>query len=133
MFNKKIVLIFSICLSAWEIRAEEIFETPHLIEELEVAHFENEVETMDHLIAFTEKNLIVQKKLRNLIFEFKKMKDCFFKGDQTKKHSFKMVKTASQILQLIHENYFQQLYSPEYLEELALFSSIAEKNKPVCP
>ena len=133
MLNKKIILLLSSCFFVSGIKAEVVSEDINRAEDIDIVHYENEVETMDHLISVTEQHLNAQKKLRNLIAEFKKQKDRFFKGAQTKKHSFKMVKTASQILHLIHENYLQQLYSPEYLEELTMFSSIAEKNKPVRP
>ncbi len=123
-----IISLFSACLSGAHAK-----EVPALDPEIVASPAEDEVETMRHLIAVTEQQLAVQKQLRNVMAEFKKQKDRFFKGDQSNKHSFKMVKTASAILQIINDNHLQHLCSSEYLEELTLFSSIAGKNTPARP
>lgn len=102
-------------------------------EETSLSVTEDEIEVLDQLIAATDRKAVAQKKLRNVMIDFKKQKERFFKGDQTKKHSFLMVKTASQILRVIQENHLQHLFASDYLEELALFSSIAEKQNPTSP
>lgn len=129
--NRNLILIISLfatCLAG--VNAKEV---PAIDPEIVASPAEDELETMKHLITVTEQQLAVQKQLRNLMAEFKKQKDRFFKGDQSNKHSFKMVKTASTILQIINDNHLQHLCSSEYLEELTLFSSIAGKNTPARP
>jgi hypothetical protein len=126
----KYIILILVLLSSIEAKAEEFGLDP---EERIVAPAEDEVETLQHLIALTEHQLTVQKQLRNLMTDFKKQKDRFFKGDQSRKHSLKMVKTARNILQIVTESHLQHLYSSEYMEELTLFSSIAGKNTPCRP
>jgi hypothetical protein len=104
-----------------------------ILEEKSPAFLEDEAEVLDQLIAANEKRLATQKVLRDLMVEFKQQKDEFFLGNQTKRHAFAMVSNARQILGIIKQEHLSYLFSPEYLEELVFFSSIAGKSAPVRP
>jgi len=93
----------------------------------------NEIQVVDDLIALTEAQLVVQKQVKELMIEFKKHRDLFEKGDQTKNQAYLMVKMASQLLGVIKDNHLQQIFSLPYMEELTFFSSIAGKNAPIRP
>ncbi len=90
----------------------------------------DELTILDGLIKRTQKQLETQSKLKDLMIQFKVQKKVFIQGNQSKQHSFDMVKTASKILDILSDEQLRHLFSTEYLEELALFSSIANKSKP---
>lgn len=94
---------------------------------------EDEVAAVEHLIQITSIQLEKQKELKALMLEFREQQDTFFQGDQSKAHASKMVGTAHKILEMIKQSRIQHLFSSEYLEELALFSSIASKTAPARP
>ena len=103
------------------------------LEEPPLTAVEDEVARIDHLIAATEEKLDQQKALRKLILLLHDQEEQFFKGDQSKAHAKKMVDSARQILEIIQKSHLEHLFSSEYLEELALFSSIAGKTSPARP
>lgn len=103
------------------------------VEEPFVQASEDEIARIDHLIEATQVKLQQQKELKELVRLFQQQEERFFKGDQSKGHAAKMVSTARQILERIKEAHLEHLFSSEYLEELALFSSIAGKSTPKRP
>lgn len=92
-----------------------------------------ELQTLDNLIASTERQLVIHKELRALIAHFQKQQELFHEGEQTKELAVQMVQTASQILRLAEENQMMHLFTPFFIEELKLFSGIAKKKQPVLP
>ena len=94
---------------------------------------EDEILAVENLIVVTESQLQKQKELKNLIVLFEQQKQLFMKGDQSKSLAGRLLKNASQILSLVKENHLQHLFPSEYMEELALFSSMAAKKRPVAP
>lgn len=97
------------------------------------AFADEEIAAVDHLIASTQKHLSIQHSLKEKMIQFNDQKERFILGEQSKQHATKMVHTAKEILKIIKDEKLQYLFSSQYLEELALFSSIAEKNKPSRP
>lgn len=96
--------------------------------------FANENETqIKQLIENTAKQLEAQKKLQQLMLEFNAQKEDFILGNQTKPHAARMVKSAKTILDTITTEKLKYLFTTDYLEELAFFSSIAEKKTPSPP
>lgn len=91
---------------------------------------QDELSILESLLIRTLKQLDNQKKLKDLMIQFKIQKKVFAQGNETKQHAFEMVKTASQILDLLSDEQLKHLFPSEYLEELALFSSIANKSRP---
>src|ERR1700722_2575045 len=90
----------------------------------------DEIQAIDNLIVASEKQLKTQKELKQDIILFETQKEIFLKGEQTLDHAGRMIKTATFILTSISDNHLQYLFSFEYLEELALFSSIGAKKGP---
>lgn len=94
---------------------------------------DNEIAVMDRLITATSQQLEEQKALETLMRLFRVQKQQFIEGNETKQQAGLIVKTARQILEKIEELHLQHLFSSEYMEELALFSSIAGKTAPRRP
>lgn len=103
------------------------------VEEKHLHVTEDEVKTVDHLIEATAQKLEQQKELKALMLLFQQQEERFFRGDESKEHAAKMVRSARQILDLIQKAHLEHLFTSEYLEELALFSSIAGKNAHARP
>lgn len=131
----KFTVLFSLIFPLVFAIAEEttFFKRNSLSEKINVNPIEDEIVLIEDLLRSTEKQLEIQKKLKILMIEFKKQKDLFIKGLQSKKHASLMVVTASKIMDLISSGHLQHLFSSEYLEELALFTSIANKHRPSSP
>lgn len=103
------------------------------LEETSLAVIEDEVARVDHLIDATRIKLSQQQELKEMILLFRDQEEEFFRGNQSKSHAKKMVDSARRILEIIKSAHLEHLFSSEYLEELALFSSIAGKNSPTRP
>ena len=88
----------------------------------------DEVKIIDQLIFSTQKQLEDEKKLRELMLQFKDQIEEFVQGKQTKTHASQMVRTARQIYEMISANHIEHLFPKDYLDELTFFSSIAGKN-----
>ena len=95
-----------------------------------LAKEEDDLQTIDNLIASTERQLVIYKDLHRLIAEFQAQQDLFHKGPQTKELAAQMVQTASQILQTAQEHQLLYLFTPFFVEELKLFSAISKKKTP---
>lgn len=91
---------------------------------------EDELVIIDGLINRTHKQLEMQKSLKDLMIQYKVQKEIFTQGNHSKPHAFEMVKTARKILDTLDVEKMKHLFPSDYLEELALFSSIANKNRP---
>jgi predicted ABC-type ATPase len=94
---------------------------------------EDEVAAMNHLLENTSHQMEVQRQMRQLMLDFRRQKEEFVQGNQTKSHAAQMVRTARQIYESVTAHHLQYLFSQEYLEELLFFSSIAGKNRVKSP
>jgi hypothetical protein len=94
---------------------------------------EDEVKIVDQLITATETQLETQKHLKELMLQFKKQREEFIQGNQTKPHAARMVRTARQIYEIITANHLEHLFAKDYLDELTFFSSIAGKTAVTKP
>lgn len=88
---------------------------------------DDEVKVIEQLIAATSRQLEMQKQMKELMLQFKKQREEFVQGNQTKSHASKMVRTARQIYEMIASNHLEHLFAKDYLDELTFFSSIAGK------
>jgi hypothetical protein len=93
----------------------------------------DETKAVDRVMELTQKQLMMEQELKELIIVFEKQQDEFFNGNQTKEHASNMVMTADKILDLIEENQLSSLFSTIFLEELKRFSMIARKSTPARP
>lgn len=93
-----------------------------------------ELKILDDLIATSERQLVLQKKLRTLIVEFHLQQDLFYEGSEndqkTKELASKMVDTAGQILQTSEDHHYIHLFPAFFIEELKLFANISKKKTP---
>ncbi len=89
---------------------------------------DDEIKVIDQLIAATTSQLETQKHLRVLMIQFKKQREEFVQGNQTKAHAGKMVRTARQIYEIITANHLEHLFAKDYLDELTFFSFDRRKN-----
>ncbi len=117
-----VLLLLSLSLFAYE----PIEEKEPLLSQVEIA-------VLDQLISTSEQKLQVQKKLKGRMQELQAQRDAFLAGNQTKRHSYKMVHTAKEILEIIEQEHLGHLFSKEYLDELIVFTSIAGRASPVRP
>jgi hypothetical protein len=104
-----------------------------VVEEKAAPLFENEISSLEQLIKVNEKRLVAQKELKVKMERFKKQKEEFLLGNQSKSHTFSMVSTAREILVSVKEEHLSYLFATDYLEELLFFSSIAAKSVPIKP
>lgn len=88
---------------------------------------ENEIVTVEKLIVLTSQELEAQKRLKEIMQQFGRLKQQFTQGDESPSHAGKMVRMARQIYQMIEAHHLDHLFSSEYLEELAFFTSISSK------
>ncbi len=94
---------------------------------------QDEVKIIDRMIAATESQLETQKRLKEMMLQFNQQMDEFIKGNQTKAHTGRMVRTARQIYVTITESHLEHLFAKDYLDELTFFSSIAGKTAVTRP
>ena|ERR1700722_220755 len=88
---------------------------------------DDEVKVIDQLITATARELEAQKQMKELMLQFKRQREEFVQGNQTKVHAGKMVRTARQIYELVTSHHLEHLFAKDYLDELTFFSSIAGK------
>ena len=62
---------------------------------------EDEVKTIDQLISATAQQLEAQKQVKELMLQFKKLREEFIQGNQSKSHASRMVRTARQIYEML--------------------------------
>ncbi|MGE5196631.1 MAG: hypothetical protein ACM3JI_04815 [Anaerolineae bacterium] len=93
----------------------------------------DEVTALDEIIDLSEKQLSNYKHLRHLILEFKNQKEQFLEQNLPKKQVSHMLKTSKEILEIITSSKINHFFPNEYLDELAVFSSVASKKSPVRP
>lgn len=88
----------------------------------------DEQTALTELIATTERQLEIQKRLKILIVNFDAQQEQFYQGEQTKELASEMVDTASKILKIAEENQLLHLLPPFFVEELKMFAGIAKKS-----
>ena len=128
MQRTKVKFLLNLCLllTVQAIAAE-------VVEEKTAPLFENEVASLQQLIAVNEKRLLAQKELKAKMEHFRKQKEEFWLGNQSKSHTFSMVSNAREILVAVKEEHLSYLFATDYLEELLFFSSVAAKSVPIRP
>ena len=93
----------------------------------------DEIAVVSELVERTERQLLLQKQLKNLMSDLNNQERVFLEGNESKIHVSLMTDTALQILKLIEENHYADLFPSPYMEELRLFAKIAQKKTPSKP
>lgn len=86
-----------------------------------------EISRIDTLILATQQSLEGQKKLRELVAEYKKTQETYLKHPQDNDLLLKLVKSAHRTLEAIKENHLIQTFDPEFINELTVLSQAASK------
>lgn len=89
----------------------------------------SELPQVDLLIEATQKSLLQQQHLRQLLLEYIAIQDSFQKNPTDNKILSKMVFKGSQVLQLIKETHLQHNFSPDFLNELTVLDQFAQKGR----
>lgn len=124
------VFSFTICLAE---NPTLLMPQSPLIETSLSMREDDEVKVTDQLITATSQELEAQKQMKELMLQFKKQREEFVQGNQTKPHAARMLRTARQIYELITSHHLEHLFAKEYLDELTFFSSIAGKSAVTRP
>lgn len=90
----------------------------------------DEIAVINELLERTERQLSSQKNLKELMTALNNQEKTFLEGNESKIHVSLMTETALQILKVIEENHYSDLFPSPYMEELRLFSKIAQKKTP---
>ena len=93
----------------------------------------DEITVINDLLERTERQYSAQKQLKELMTALNNQEKNFLQGDESKTHVSLMTETALHILKLIEENHYSDLFPSPYMEELRLFSKIAQKKAPSKP
>lgn len=126
-------LILCFSLSSWAENPTLLIPQSSLIQMSMPLSEEDELKIVDQLIIATTTQLETQKQMKELMLQFKKQRETFIQGDQSKSHAGRMVRTARQIYEMIAANHLEHLFAKDYLDELTFFASIAGKtsvNRP---
>lgn len=86
-----------------------------------------EMQSIDALIAQTQKNLYEQMKLKELLKDYYRYREEFTQGLQSKHQAAALVSIASDILKILQSEHLQHLCTPTFVDEITFFSSIAGK------
>ena len=126
---KKILLSTCFCLSlfSWAQNPTLLVPQSSLIEASLPLSEQDELKIIDQLIIATNAQLQAQKQLKELMLQFKKQRETFIQGDQSKAQAGRLVRTARQIYEMIAANHLEHLFAKDYLDELTFFASIAGK------
>ena len=127
--NKTKQLIFILIVWGVPLMSEPVFPAQNLIKSLNIEPAEDELVTIERLLQATQKQVAIQEQLKNLMIRLQREKDLFIKGDQSKLHARYMISTAAQIYRTIRVHGMQSLFASDFLEELALFTSIGKRDR----
>lgn len=122
-----ISLFLSVVLLSWAESPTLLMPQSSLLEASLPLSDEDELKIIDQLIIATTAQLEIQKQMKDLMLQFKKQRETFIQGDQSKAHAGRLVRTARQIYEMIAANHLEHLFAKDYLDELTFFASIAGK------
>ena len=89
--------------------------------------WQQELQTLDNLIAATQKSLDEQKKLREIFLDYQTFRVQCEQDPNDNDKLLKMVKVALRLHNAIQESHLTNNFDPEFIKELTLFSQIASK------
>jgi hypothetical protein len=88
----------------------------------------NELNTLDRLIAATQRSLNTQNELRQLIQRYREAEDRYLQGPENDHDLlYAMAKLAYQILEIIQTHHLTLNFDPKFIEELAIVSKPISK------
>jgi len=82
---------------------------------------------MNNLIAITKKSVEMQEKIKMELATYQKYNLDFIQNPNDKELLFQTIKSADRLFRSINEAHLTDNFSPEFLNELTLFSQLAKK------
>lgn len=98
-----------------------------VISSLGAMEIDQELGSLNHLIDATQTSLNDQKKLRLLMMDYQKAHERYLKDPDNKDTLLVLVQVAHRLFQSIKDNHLTQTFSQDFLNDLAVFSQIAQK------
>jgi hypothetical protein len=133
--NRFLLVVFTFSLLGFCHAENKTLQIPQssLIETSLPMTEEDELKAVEELIIATQEQLQKHIALKEMMLQFKKQREAFVQGNQTKTHAGRMVRTARQIYEAITASHLEHLFAKDYLDELNFFSSIAGKTAVTRP
>jgi hypothetical protein len=88
---------------------------------------QNQLALLDNLIAVTEKNVTLEKQLRQMVQEYLKVQEAYLQNPSNQEQTLKMVTMAQRLLDKVKEANLLQAFDTDFISELTFFSQIAAK------
>lgn len=88
---------------------------------------DNEITRLDSLIEATQQSLEAQKKLKVALLEYNQLQEMHFKDPKNNLVLLRMSKSALKALELIKEYNLSQTFDADFINELTVLSSLANK------
>lgn len=88
----------------------------------------SELRQIDDLIAITERNVVLQKRLRELVAEYQGVREKVLTQPASSDLLYRQTSLAKRTLDSIEEAHLEQLFSREFLSELHLFAKVANRH-----
>jgi len=89
----------------------------------------DEIATLETLIVTTKIQLERQQQALVLLKQFQQVRTAFIASSDDAKLGTQLVRVAMQLHQVIQESHLNQLFSKEFLEEIAFFNDVGETNR----
>lgn len=83
--------------------------------------------SMNGLIEATEETLAAQKRVRQLLTEYRQTKMDYMNNQQDRERVIQLVKLAHVLMTNIRDEHLADAFDPDFLHELSFFSQIASK------
>lgn len=121
---KKVLFLLS-ALAFLPLAAAPEASTPYLTVDEPLLEAD-EVETIEHLVQATEKNLEKQKELLKSLEAFKLARERF-RREESKEAAADVINLACNIKELLEENHLSGLFKAEFLSEVQVISKMAQR------
>lgn len=108
----------------------EVRDSEHLKQEPDIAVNYDNIQALDALINIEEKKLTIHKRLKELLLAIETHEEIFAKEPNNKNIASLLVTSAREALQIISSEKLEHLFTPDLLNDLRFYSSIAGKYKP---
>lgn len=120
---------FIFFILALSVSASFIHSAPSSSLPLEESHslISDQLAKLDLLIRATEQSLEGEKKLREMIKEYKKIEALFLQHPEDNDVLFTMVKQAFKVLEMIKETHLLHAFDAEFIDELTVLAQAASK------
>src|SRR5438128_493099 len=120
---RKTKLLFLLC-TFWmshAVCADSVLPNEVLVEDTQ-----DELAQIDRLIKATEENITLQKNIRALINEYRKVEKACFEKPNDATLLFKLAKTGKTVYEAIEESHLADYFRPEFMKGLSKLKQITD-------